>query len=48
MALKVSLIGLSAVFIGLLMLAVGIKIMSFCCRLLTREEKKERSLDSAL
>jgi hypothetical protein len=40
-ALKVAGIGLTAVFVGLWMLAAGVKIMSFCCGLLTKKERKE-------
>ncbi|RJR49178.1 MAG: hypothetical protein C4576_07450 [Desulfobacteraceae bacterium] len=48
MAFKVAGVGLSAVFMGLLMLTGGIKIMSYVCRLLVRKEKKESSIDSAV
>ena len=40
-ALKVAVIGFTAVFLGLWMLAGGVKVMSFCCRLLTKKERKE-------
>jgi hypothetical protein len=40
-ALKVAGIGFVAVFVGLWMLAAGVKIMSFCCRLLPKKERKE-------
>jgi Na+-transporting methylmalonyl-CoA/oxaloacetate decarboxylase gamma subunit len=47
-ALKVAMIGVSAVFLGLLMLAGGIKIMSFCCKLVSRGEKKESDRESTM
>lgn len=47
-ALKISVIGVSAVFLGLLMLAGGIKIMSFCCRLVARKEKGESRQESEM
>jgi Na+-transporting methylmalonyl-CoA/oxaloacetate decarboxylase gamma subunit len=47
-ALKVAMIGVSAVFLGLLMLAGGIKIMSFCCKLVARKEKTESSHESEM
>jgi hypothetical protein len=48
MALKVSLVGFSAVFIGLLMLTAGVKIMSICCRTKSRKEKKESNPTPAM
>jgi Na+-transporting methylmalonyl-CoA/oxaloacetate decarboxylase gamma subunit len=41
LAFKVAVIGFTAVFLGLCMLAAGVKVMSFCCRLVTKKEKKE-------
>jgi hypothetical protein len=41
LAFKVAVIGFSAVFLGLWMLAAGVKVMSFCCRLVSKKEKKE-------
>jgi Na+-transporting methylmalonyl-CoA/oxaloacetate decarboxylase gamma subunit len=35
-----AVIGFSAVFLGLLILAAGVKIMSFCCRLLSRNREE--------
>jgi Na+-transporting methylmalonyl-CoA/oxaloacetate decarboxylase gamma subunit len=40
-ALKVAGIGFAAVFLGLWMLAAGIKIMSLCCRPSTKKEREE-------
>ena len=40
-ALTVAGIGLTAVFVGLWMLAAAVKIMSFCCRILLKKERKE-------
>ena len=48
MAFKVAAVGISAVFAGLLMLAGGVKIMSFFCRLATRKQKEESNPDSAM
>jgi len=38
-ALKVASIGFTAVFLGLSMLAAGVKIMSFFCRLVDKKKK---------
>ncbi len=38
-AVKVAVIGFLVVFIGLWMLTAGVKIMSFCCRLIDKKEK---------
>ena len=38
-ALKVAAIGFTAVFLGLWMLAAGIKIMSFFCSLVDKKKK---------
>ncbi len=43
-AVKVAIVGFSVVFAGLWMLALGVKIMSFFCRL-TQKEKKEVTSD---
>jgi Na+-transporting methylmalonyl-CoA/oxaloacetate decarboxylase gamma subunit len=37
-ALKVAVIGFTAVFVGLWMLAAAVKIMSFCCRLADKKK----------
>ncbi len=38
-AVRVAVIGFSVVFAGLCMLAIGVKIMSFFCRLVERRAK---------
>ncbi len=43
-AVKVAIVGFSVVFAGLWMLALGVKIMSFFCRL-TQKERKEATSD---
>lgn len=40
LASQVAVIGFSAVFLGLLILATGIKVMSFCCRLVSRNREE--------
>lgn len=41
LATKVALIGFSAVFLGLLILAAGVTVMSFCCRLVINRVGEE-------
>ena len=48
MAFRVAAVGVSAVFVGLLMLAGGVKIMSFFCRFATRKQKEMSNPDSAM
>jgi Na+-transporting methylmalonyl-CoA/oxaloacetate decarboxylase gamma subunit len=37
---RVALLGFSVVFITLMLLAIGVKIMSFCCMRLVDKKKK--------
>jgi len=39
LASQIAVISFSAVFLGLLILAAGVKVMSFCCRLASRNGK---------
>jgi hypothetical protein len=39
-AIKVAVVGFSVVVSGLVMLAVGVKIMSFCCGLIEKKKRK--------
>lgn len=39
-AIRVAIVGFSVVFAGLVMLAIGVKIMSFFCRLGVNRTKK--------
>jgi len=45
-AIRVAIVGFSVVFVGLLMLAAGVKIMSLFCKL-GKKENRERGADHA-